>query len=402
VRNSLRDIYRSGVIFQRFLTVLLFSGISFGLYRGIQDNYLAELVHITNFERGIVEFFREIPGLLVALFLAAMYRFSETNVFKISFGIMLAGIAGLCFVGTGKVPVVLFMVLYSLGEHIVMPVRSTISMNLAKRETGGASLGLTGAIDHMGRIVGYVIVSVLFLIFTSIGYKRNDLLPFQAVFLLGIGFAIAALICVLPMRDTNARVERRRFYFARKFTKYYFLEVFYGSRKQIFLTFAPYVLILQYGADASIISLLMAICAVFGVIFNPLIGKLIDKAGYKIVMVTDTLILIVVCFFYGFAHRIFPERTAFLVVCVNFVLDSIISLASMASNVYVQDIAASQEEVTATLSTGISVNHVISILIALLGGWIWKITGIGVLFSISAFLGLLNSIYAATIKKPNK
>jgi MFS family permease len=178
------------------------------------------------------------------------------------------------------------------------------------------------------------------------------------------------------------------------------LEVFYGARKQIFLTFAPYVLILHYGADASVISLLMAVSAAFGIVFNPLIGKLIDKLGYKIIMVTDTLILIVVCFFYGFAHRIFPKDIAFMVVCANYVLDAIISLASMASNVYVQDIASSQEEVTATLSTGISVNHVISIFIALMGGWIWKVTGIEVLFSISAFLGILNSIYAATIKKP--
>jgi len=71
----------------------------------------------------------------------------------------------------------------------------------------------------------------------------------------------------------------------------------------------------------------------------------------------------------------------------------------MASNVYVQRISSNQEEFTATMSTGISVNHVISILIALLGGLIWEVTGIEVLFSLSAFLGLLNSIYAATIKK---
>jgi predicted MFS family arabinose efflux permease len=118
-------------------------------------------------------------------------------------------------------------------------------------------------------------------------------------------------------------------------------------------------------------------------------------------MVTDTIILVGVCLLYGFAHRLFPPGIAFIVVCVNYVLDSIISLASMASNVYVQDIASSQEEITATLSTGVSVNHVISILIALLGGWIWKTLGIEVLFSLSAFLGILNSIYAATIKKPS-
>jgi MFS family permease len=146
------------------------------------------------------------------------------------------------------------------------------------------------------------------------------------------------------------------------------LEIFYGARKQIFLTFAPYVLILQYGADASLVSLLLAICAAFGIIFSPLMGRLIDRAGYKIIMVSDTLILMGVCFLYGFARRLFSPGIAFIVVCVTYVLDSIISLASMASNVYVQDTAANQEEITATLSTGVSVNHVISILIALLGG----------------------------------
>ena len=50
-------------------------------------------------------------------------------------------------------------------------------------------------------------------------------------------------------------------------------------------------------------------------------------------------------------------RTAFIICCVNYVLDSVISLASMASNVYVQDISDSQEEMKATISTGVSVNQ---------------------------------------------
>jgi hypothetical protein len=91
---------------------------------------------------------------------------------------------------------------------------------------------------------------------------------------------------------------------------------------------------------------------------------------------------------------------AFYVVMVNFVLDSIISLASMASNVYVMDLSDNREELTATLTTGISVNHFISVLIALLGGFIWKVVGIEVLFTISAILGVVNSIFAATITKP--
>ncbi|MDR2176576.1 MAG: MFS transporter, partial [Treponema sp.] len=170
-------------------------------------------------------------------------------------------------------------------------------------------------------------------------------------------------------------------------------------RRGFFITFAPFVLIRYYGAPTSIISLLLGICAVFGTIFSPFVGRLIDRLGYKFVMVADTLLLVVVCILYGFAHRIFPPAIAFWVVCVNYVLDSIISMASMASNVYVQSIASSQEEVTATLSTGVSVNHVISILIALLGGYIWDAVGIEALFSLSAVLGIINSVYAATIKK---
>ena len=130
----------------------------------------------------------------------------------------------------------------------------------------------------------------------------------------------------------------------------------------------------------------------------PLVGRLIDKIGYKTVMVTDTLVLVIVCFFYGFAHHLFPKNIAFIICCVNYILDAIISLASMASNVYVQDLADNADEVKATISTGVSINHVITIFIALFGGWIWQSLGIETLFIVSAVLGLCNSAYAATIK----
>jgi MFS family permease len=393
-------VYRPGVKFGRFLSVLVLSGVAYGLYRGIQDNYLAEIVRISAFERGIVEFFREIPGLLVIFILAALYRFSESRIFKIGICIMAAGIFGLLLSGTGKIIIVVNMVLFSFGEHIIMPVRSTISLDLAKRNQGGASLGITAAISNVGNIAGFVIVTVLFFAFSRLGFERTDLLRFKSVFALSGILMIGAVITVLALQESPVKTSRRRFYFARKFFKFYMLEVFYGARKQIFITFAPYVLILHYGADTSIISMLLAVCAVFGFALSPLMGRLIDKVGYKLVMVADTLILIVVCLLYGFSHRLFPPHIAFIVVCANYVLDSIVSLASMASNVYVQDIASGPEEITATLSTGVSVNHVISIIIALMGGWLWKIAGIEVLFSMSAVLGVINSLYAATIKKP--
>ncbi|MBR2099453.1 MAG: MFS transporter [Firmicutes bacterium] len=180
------------------------------------------------------------------------------------------------------------------------------------------------------------------------------------------------------------------------------LELFYGARKQIFFTFGPYVLVLFYGANAMVISALFAVSSVCCFFASPIVGKIIDRLGYKVVMIADTLILVIVCFFYGFAHHIFPRDVAFVVCCMNYVLDSVISLASMASNVYVQAISDGPDEVRATISTGVSVNHLITILIALFGGWIWQALGIETLFILSAVLGLCNSAYAATIRTERK
>ncbi|MDR2478704.1 MAG: MFS transporter [Treponema sp.] len=407
---ALAAIYRSDVKTGRFLSALILSGVAAGLYRGIQDNFLAEMVRIDAFERGIVEFFRELPGLFVVLILAGMYRFTENSIFKTGVALMAAGLGALMLAGLlpehffpaipGKITVIALMVLYSGGEHIIMPVRSSISLDLARRDKGGASLGVTGALGYGGNIAGFLVVSGSFLLFSRLDVAK--IFRFRIIYAASAVLMICAFLVSLAMKDSGQKVKRRRFYFARKFFKFYMLEVFYGARKQIFITFAPYVLILNYRASTQIISLLLAASAVCGFIASPLIGKLIDKVGYKTVMVTDTLILIVVCFFYGFSHRLFPVHIAFYVVCINYILDAVISVASMASNVYVQDIAASQEEITATISTGISVNHVISILVALLGGLVWKLAGIEILFSFSAFLGLLNSIYAATIKPVHK
>jgi len=223
--------------------------------------------------------------------------------------------------------------------------------------------------------------------------------PYTIFFVIAAVLAGVSAVCSLRITGSSKTDEhKRRFYFHKKYSKYYMLEMFYGARKQVFFTFGPYVLILFYGANAAQISLLHAVSAIACFYAAPIVGRIIDKLGYKIVMISDTLILVGVCFCYGFAHRIFPMDVAFLVCCANYILDSVISLASMAANLYVQDLSDSPDEMKATISTGVSINHVITIFIALFGGWIWQTLGMELLFIASAVLGLCNSAYAATIK----
>ena len=384
----------SGVKF--FLLSVLITGLSYGLYKGVLDNYLAEIVGMSEMDKGITEFFRELPGVLLIFILAAFYMLSAETLYKAGAVVMLGGMAMHAILPADKVLMTLAICIYSLGEHVQLGMKSTISLTYANPGKSGQALGVQSASSQIGTLAGYLIVVAAFSLITS-----NQ--PYRLFFAAATVLAGVSLICSMGITGKSATDStKRRFYFHKKYTKYYMLEMFYGARKQVFITFGPYLLILHYGANAATISLLFAISAIAGFFASPVVGKIIDKIGYKTVMVADTLILVIVCFFYGFAHHMFPMHIAFIVCCVNYVLDSIISLASMASNLYVQDLSDSQDEVKATISTGVSINHVISIFIALFGGWIWNTLGIELLFIASAVLGLCNSAYAATIKMPKK
>ena len=71
--------------------------------------------------------------------------------------------------------------------------------------------------------------------------------------------------------------------------------------------------------------------------------------------------------------------------------------AGMARAVYVRTLSDNQEELTGTLSTGISVNHLISVVIALLGGLLWERLGMEILFSAAAFFGIASLFYTMTL-----
>ncbi len=391
-----KEVFREDSKYKLLFLSILTVGLGYGIYKGIIDNYLADIVVMGEFERGVAEFFRGLPGLLLVFILAVFYMCSAETLYKIGAVVMLVGMGLLSIVSPTKVLVTLGICIYSLGEHIQLGMKNTMTLEYSKPGRGGVALGYQSSVNQVGTLVGYI---VIILAFGTAGGKQ----PYRLFFLISTGLtAIAMLLSFGITGHSETDKTKSRFYFRKKFTKYYMLEVFYGARKQVFFTFGPYVLILFYGADAKVISLLFAVSAVAGFILSPVVGKIIDRLGYKIVMISDTLILVIVCFFYGFAHHLFPKDIAFIICCVNYVLDSVISLASMASNVYVQDISDSPEEQKATLSTGISVNHLITILIALFGGWIWQTLGIETLFILSAVLGLCNSAYAATIKTTKK
>lgn len=379
-----------------FLSILLW-GVGVGCFSASLNNYLSEIHHMDSMDRGVLEFFRELPGLALVFILALLHKVSDWKVMRLGVIVSIIG-AILLLVPADKMSIVIFIMIWSMGEHLVMPVRSAIAMQVAKENAAGQSLGLLTSVMNFGSVAGSLLAALIF-------YLGINIFSCPAPLLYEIQWGIIILLLAVSVISTftpNAPIQpsrRPRLYFHRKFSKFYALELFYGARKQIFLTFAPYVLIREYGLSTASMATLLGICAFINIFAAPAIGKLTDKWGYRNTMIWDTVVLFFVCLLYGFAGDWFPKEIAFWVVCINFVLDAVISTTALATNIYVKTLASSQDELTSTLSTGISINHLIAILAAPIGGWIWVEYGIGYLFGFSAAMALCNSLFAMTIPR---
>ncbi len=400
--RRLRSFFKTND-FMVFLSTMFLIGIAGGLYAGVLNNFLAEILGIGRLGRGVVEFFRELPGFALIFLLALLYRYSETRIIRVALLVSMCGLLGLLAIGPNRVLAVLFLMLWSTGEHLLMPARDSIAIHSAHEGKEGRAMGITGTFASIGSVAGYYLIIPVFFFAKKLFPARADVassVPFKAVFFVSLFFLVFAAYFAGRFHKSTYHVKRNRLYFRRKYLRYYILEMFFGARKQVFLTFAPFVLILQYEAKTEYIAFLYGINSMMNVFLNPLVGKLVDKVGYKAVLVSDTVFLGLICLLYGFSHRLFPKNVAFYVISTVFVIDGMLFVVGMARALYAKSISNDQNELTATLSTGISINHFISIVIALLGGLLWKRMGIEVLFTSAACFAVGAFVFSSMLPKP--
>ena len=383
-----------------FLSVAIW-GVAFGCFQAVVNNYLTDIHNFTELERGWLEFFREMPGLLLVFMLALLHKAGNWKVMKLGALIACLGVAAL-MIPADKVWVILLIMVWSAGEHLMMPVRQALTMELAAPGKGGVALGLVSGAVNVGTVAGSLIVAFIFFAAVNLLGVADKLYVYNAVWLVIALLAGGSLYAMLIPKNADSPARRPRLYFNIKYKIFYALELFYGARKQIFLTFAPFVLIKVYDFDTALMAALFAVAAGINIVAAPLVGKLTDRIGYRNVMIYDTVILFFVCLLYGYAGDLFPRSIAVWVVGANFLLDSIISTTSLATNLYVRDISDDRDELTSTLSTGISINHLVSIIAAPVGGWIWLKFGVGALFAVAAVMAVFNTLCALFVPKPSK
>ncbi|HOV15196.1 MAG TPA: MFS transporter, partial [Spirochaetota bacterium] len=106
------------------------------------------------------------------------------------------------------------------------------------------------------------------------------------------------------------------------------------------------------------------------------------------------------CIIYGFSRNIFTENIALIVTLICYVTDQLLMSVSMARATYLKKIVSHSSEVHQTLTMGVSIDHIFSISIALISGFIWYKFGYQYVFLIGGIIALINLFSTLQIKIP--
>jgi MFS family permease len=158
---------------------------------------------------------------------------------------------------------------------------------------------------------------------------------------------------------------------------------------------------------ADTLAILTIVVTFISIFFLSKLGRWMDQFGIKKMMYLDALTFIIIYIIYGFVvwgvvEGVLPDHGwSVFFIYLLFISDRLSMQIGMVNSIYLRSIAVDREEVTSTLSTGISLDHIVSIIAALAGGLIWAKWGSQWVFFLAAAFSLGN-LYVAAKVQPEK
>jgi predicted MFS family arabinose efflux permease len=373
-----------------FIPVVIISGFTTNIIDSTFNNFLRETYGLSGMARSVIELPRELPGFSVAFVSALLFFLSSRRLASLSMFLQAAGLLLIAFFAPRFNIMLMWLFVMSLGQHLFMPLSSAIGMELAKPGAEGRRLGQLNGIRTVATIAGSGLV--------MIGFSQLHF-TFRIAYTFAAACLVVAGILMLFMRPVEAHKRGVHLALHREYRLYYLLSMLFGTRKQIFITFAPWVLVTIYDTPTALIAAMFTIGGILGVVFQPFLGSMIDRFGERAMLTIEGVILIIVCLGYGFSQILFGKH-GFYVAAASYILDMLLFAFGMARATYLKKIAVDPRHVSPTLAMGTTMDHVFSIAIALASGVIWAAFGYQYVFILGAFIAGAYALAAQRIVVP--
>ncbi len=334
-----------------------------GLMNGVATNFYVDTLNLTGSQVLWLTSVREVPGLLL-VFLAAAICYLPL-VWRAAGSLLLMGVGFGLYATTHSYAALLAMVVVaSIGFHNWGPTEGALALGMVGKERSGRVLGSLASVGSLASIVGVGLAALL-----------SSNLSQRAFYVVGGAIIVLGAVVVLRLpRSTGHQAAARassRIILRRRYWLYYVLTFFEGTRTQVFGAFGTLVLVEYYGLRVGQISALLALSMLLNFLLAPYFGRLLDRVGERI-MLTTSYVALALCFV-GYATVHNAWFLAGMLLGINLLITLRIGLSA-----YVNRIAP-PEDLSATLSAGVSVNHISSVSVSLLAGALLEQVGYEVL-----------------------
>lgn len=354
------------------------------VFMSVMPDYLNNGLEVRGDVRGALEIPRELPGFLLVFIAGALVRFPLRKAVCLIFLTGTLGFAGFAFLSNGLATFILFMVMWSSAMHAFLPVRDTAAIELAGQDRRGWVLGRVGAFRSLGLIAGTAAVWIIMDIFEA---------EFQVAWIAGALILLPGIFLALGLpakhSEESGRNNARRFIVRKKYRLFYALCMLFGARKQIFITFAPWLLVSVYGQKAPQLALAMGVSAVLGTFLKPLFGSLIDRFGERKVLLFDAFFIFFLSLSYGAVPHLARPAAALVLLYGFYVLDELLFSLSMARTTYLSSIIQEDAEMVPTIGLGGTIDHIVSMTVPVIGGILWVSVGHWSVFAMASLVAVI-------------
>ena len=364
-------------------------GVSVGIAMSMFNNFLNDTFHLSAQARGNLEFPRELPGFLTVAVAGSL--FFLTDKWKAALAALIAAAGQLLTASSGhSFPLMVFyLMLWSIGDHLYFPMKAALVLDCAKEHNRGRLLGSVGSMEVIGIISGGLISRYL-------AGHNTSYFPYFAISAASTILA-SAIFSLLP-RSEQKTGKKMQLLFRKEYRLYYVLEILYGARKQIFLTFGPWVLIKTFNQGVETFAILTIVGHALAFFTRPAAGWLIDKLGERFVLMMDGSLLIFVCLGYAFANHLPIVALCLPFALLCYLLDQTLFYIDIARVSYLSKTVVNKSDLSPSLTAGVSVNHIASMTIPFFAGHLWIRFGPEYLFVAAAIFAITIVIAASKVQ----
>ncbi|WP_027183160.1 MFS transporter [Desulfovibrio inopinatus] len=322
-------------------------------WRTLYNNFAVEIAHISGQEMGIIQSIREVPGLLTFFIVYLLLTISEHKLAALSVAFMGIGISLVGFMPSFY-GIVFTTLIISFGIHSYLALNQSLTLQYFDLRQAPIVLGRLRGVNA---IVNIFVGAIIFCVSDYMSYT-NMFIWIGVIVILGGLFGT-----FLHPKNVNATVQHKKMVLKRKYWLYYILTFLSGARRQIFVAFAVFLLVIKFKFTIQEVTVLFIVNNIVAMFANPLIGKAVNALGERKVLSVEYLSLIVVFLVYAYSD------SKWLVILM-YIVDHLVFNFSLAINTFFQKIG-DKEDIASSMAVGGTINHIAAVIIPVLGGLAW-------------------------------